>query len=405
MYSTDDMEEGLYSFQHHEYQIFYIVPGDSIMLRVNTAEFDESLTYSGKGADRNNFLMEMFLLYEEEGELMPKLYPLDPSEFQQRLDSLQKKRMVLYDEFVTKHRPVKKFKKVALANINYDFYTKKELYTSANLSQPRFNDPAVFPSNFYDYREDIDFGDDDLRTYYPYFRFLNLYFDNVAFKKYKGKRYLNRNSFDHNYHKIHAIDSLVSNDSLRNSLIKTNMFRYLINAKDDEKESQIVRLFEKTNNNPNDHKEVKELAAATMKLTPGNPIPNVLLVSTENTVKDLQSIIKKPTVLFFWSSQSIKHYRNIHVRASELRSKYPEYDIIGINTDTHFKQWLHTVKKSGYDLRCEYQMENVLDAEKKLVLYNANKTFILSKTAQILEGNTNIYHPEIEIQMLGYLNR
>jgi len=41
----------------------------------------------------------------------------------------------------------------------------------------------------------------------------------------------------------------------------------------------------------------------------------------------------------------------------------PEYDFVGINTDTHFKKWRDVIRKSGYENLQEYQLENVKDAE------------------------------------------
>ncbi|MBT3872702.1 MAG: hypothetical protein HOF75_08760, partial [Flavobacteriaceae bacterium] len=61
IYKAKNIKQGLYSFSHKEYQVFYLKPSDSLMLRVNTLTFDESLSYTGVGAERNNFLMEMFL--------------------------------------------------------------------------------------------------------------------------------------------------------------------------------------------------------------------------------------------------------------------------------------------------------------------------------------------------------
>ena len=40
------------------------------MLRVNTLDFDESLSFTGMGSKSNNLLMDLFLLNEEEIELM-----------------------------------------------------------------------------------------------------------------------------------------------------------------------------------------------------------------------------------------------------------------------------------------------------------------------------------------------
>jgi hypothetical protein len=106
IYKAKDLTEGLYSFHHKEFQVMYLEPGDSLMLRVNTIDFDESLSYTGIGAERNNFLIEMFLQNEKEIELMPKLYRLPPAEFEQKLDSLKGIRTSSLEEFILKEGTV-----------------------------------------------------------------------------------------------------------------------------------------------------------------------------------------------------------------------------------------------------------------------------------------------------------
>ncbi len=403
-YKMDSVTPGLYSFTHKEYQIFYLEPGDSLMLRVNTVDFDESLTYSGKGAARNNLLIDFFLMNENENMLMPPFYRLSPSAFEDKIDSLREIRLQRYAEFEGNHHMSKGFKKVALANINYDYYSKKELYTSANAVNKnlRIED---FPKNFYAYRDKIDFGNVSLRAYYPYYRFLNRYFDNLAHNKNNTTvSYLNRNSYAHNYNKIKVIDSLVKCDTLKNNLLRTCTRRYLINGKNPENEKRIVALFKEANTNKAHHIEISKLIEATICLAPGNTLPNVLLVDYHNVMKDMHSIVNRPTVLYFWSAESIKHFKNLHSRAFELKDKYPEYDFKGINTDTHFKKWRGVVQKSGYNKLQEYQLENVKDAELKLLLNSMNKAIILNKNSVILDANTNLFSPNFEEMLLGYLN-
>ncbi len=144
---------------------------------------------------------------------------------------------------------------------------------------------------------------------------------------------------------------------------------------------------------------------ASVRLTAGNKIPNVALVNTDNIVKDLQSVITAPTVVYFWTGKSAMLYKNIHNRAAELKSKFPEYDYLAINTDTHFKKWREAVKKAGYNPDTEFQLENLSDAEKKLVLNAVNKVIIVDKNGVILEGKTNMFNTNFEELLLGYLNR
>ncbi len=129
------------------------------------------------------------------------------------------------------------------------------------------------------------------------------------------------------------------------------------------------------------------------------------LLTMENTNVMLHDVIKRPTVLYFWSSESSEQGRVIHRRAAELKSKYPEYDFIGINSDSHFRKWRTKVEQEKYDPKMEYQLENPVTSEKVFVLGNISKVIIIDTDKTILDGNNNMFNPEFEQLLLGYLNR
>ena len=407
LYKIKDLKEGLYSFYHKEYQVFYLKPTDSLMLRVNTIDFDESLSFTGIGAERNNFLMDMFLHNEVEIGLMPKLYKLPPLDFEKALDSLKLYRTEIYNDFVIKQEsePEDSFKEVAEASIDYDYYSKKEIYITANERKKGSESYVEIPESFYSYRKNIDFGSEKLRSYFPYYRFLFRYFDNISLIENDESDYYKRNSYEHNFHKIELINATITNDSLKNSLVKNITGRYLLNCNDKENQEKILALFLKINNNKKHQEEISEVAKSSMKLTPGNKISNLVLISTENTIKDLHTIINNPTVFYLWSSKSVSHYKNIHYKVTELSSKYPEYDFIGINIDANFNDWLQIINKYGYSKGKEYQFDDIKKAEKELVIYTVNKAIIVDKKGNIINGSTNLFNTNIEEILLGYLNQ
>jgi hypothetical protein len=399
-YRTDKIKPGLYNLKHSESQVFYIEPGDSLLLHINTVDFDESLAYSGKGGEENNLLMELYLMNEKENQNLPNWYSLSSKDFDHKIDSLRAIKTGEYEDFIKNNEVPEEFKKIALANIEYDYYSKKEMYGAANRSNPE-----KFAEDYFDYRKKINFELDELKFYYPYYRFINRYIENMVCSEYGSKTILDRNSYKYNYRKLQLIDSIITSDTLKNSLLRYNTYGYLLNAKNAEEEQKFFEVFSKMNTDKKHVEELSKLLDATVKLTAGNTIPNVLVVNTDNVVKDLQSIINSPTVLFFWSAQSKVQYREIHNRAAELKSKYPEYDFIGINTDTHFKKWRETIRKLGYNPTQEFQLENLNDAEKKFVLNSMSKVIILDKNSVILEGKTNMFNPNFEELLLGFLNK
>ena len=401
MYDSSTLEAGLYFFQHYEYQSFYLTPGDSLLLRVNTMDFDESLTYSGKGAEKNNLLMDFFLMNENEEQLISNWYHLSPAEYEQKIDSLQSIRQTLHDDFVLLNDHDEEFHEFAAASMNYDYFTMKEYYAAVNIRNGKGN---TIPEEFYNFRKNIDYDNEDLRFYYPYYNFFNPHFDNLVYQQSKQEGYYNKRSLAHNTAKLDLVSDMVTNDSLKNSLLRSMTRMYLLRAKNAESRQEVTNLFLSLNNHPTHHQEINQLSQATISLTPGKKIPNLMVICPNNEAQGLTSIINKPTVFYFWSSRSMKHYKDIHTKAAELRGKYPEYDFIGINTDTHFKKWRAVVHKAGFNKSYEYQFDNITEAQRKLVLNSVNKAFIVDNEGIIVEGNTNLFNKEIESQLLAYLN-
>jgi len=400
LYKTDKITPGLYNFMHSEAQVFYIEPGDSLLMHINTLDFDESLAYSGRGGEENNLLMYLYLKNETENNNLPDWYTLPSDAFTAKIDSLKQLKLQEFKDFEEKNEVSENFKNAAVANITYDYFIKKEKYAAANR-----NNPEKFDANYFDYRKNIDFERDELKFYYPYYRFMNRYFENMVFSEFGVNSNVDRNSFAFNYRKIQLIDSIVTSDTLKNSLLRYNALWYLINATNAKEEGKFFEEFSRMNTDKKHVAEVRKMYESTVKLTPGNTIPNVALVNTDNIVKDLLSIINAPTVIYFWSGQSPTHYKNIHTRSAELKSKYPEYDFLGINTDTHYKKWRQTIIKSSYNPKHEFQIENLNDAEKKLLLKYMNGAIILDKSGVILEGKTNMFNTNFEELLLGFLNK
>jgi thiol-disulfide isomerase/thioredoxin len=62
---TLQIEAGYFMFNHAEGSNFYLAPGYSLSMTLNTTEFDESIKYSGEGAAVNNYLAGKLLKKEE----------------------------------------------------------------------------------------------------------------------------------------------------------------------------------------------------------------------------------------------------------------------------------------------------------------------------------------------------
>ena len=88
--SYKKFKKGLYVFGHGpEHQYVYLEPKDSILFRLNTWGFDESLVFSGKNAERNNVLIESFLQAEQDEKNFSKFQNLTQQDFLKKIDSVK----------------------------------------------------------------------------------------------------------------------------------------------------------------------------------------------------------------------------------------------------------------------------------------------------------------------------
>ena len=58
LHKIENLKSGLHSFTHGgEYQVIILEPNDSLLLRLNTLYFDESIVFTGRGSKKNNYLI------------------------------------------------------------------------------------------------------------------------------------------------------------------------------------------------------------------------------------------------------------------------------------------------------------------------------------------------------------
>jgi hypothetical protein len=153
-------KNGLYRFYHNpEYQYINIEKGDSLLLRLNTLAFDESLFYTGKGAEKNNFYIELYLLQQQyRDNALYRDCKLDPTTFETRIDSVYNQRKKRNTEFFELNPDVSDDFKTFISHVvTYTKYRHKETYE--NTSHDNINDSIVIPSSFFDYRKDINLND------------------------------------------------------------------------------------------------------------------------------------------------------------------------------------------------------------------------------------------------------
>ena len=125
----DSLVPGMYSFRHDpEYQNIYFDKNDSLMVRINSQDFDESITFCGRGDEKNNFMMELFLKNEHDRSLMFNIFDENITQFNQNIDSSYQSKKKFYDEKKESIQWTEDFDRYAKAMLEFFQHTQIEYF-------------------------------------------------------------------------------------------------------------------------------------------------------------------------------------------------------------------------------------------------------------------------------------
>ena len=401
IHKLENVSPSVYSFFHGgEYQLVILEPNDSIMLRLNTFDF-KSLVFTGNGARKNDYLIKTYLDNEERRQALPKYSQKDPEVFDSIMKSMHDKDLKALNTFIAKKDISDFAKKIIKSNIDYHYYANREIYPFIYFGNNKLVHVMDLPENFYGYRKYVDYNDVELSEVYDYNRFISSHIDNLALNDYYKKQIyhstFDRNELNYNLAKLDLIDSLVNVDEIKNRMLKFKA-RYFINhsGSNDEVSAMLNHFMEKSTSE-DDKIYLQNHVASIKKLRPGELLPDFKLININNEVVDILSLIDKPTLIYFWSSNNIQHYRNSHYRVKELRDKFPGMSFMSINTnDNSYSYWKEIFDKYKFTLQDEYRFENPQKTLKTLAVNYVNKGIIVDENAHIVLPNVNIFNDDFE---------
>ncbi len=414
LYKFKDFKTGLYSFSLQsaitlEYQTVFLEPNDSIIFRLNTSDFDESLVYTGIGAKKNNYFINEFLQNEINEKKIYKYCLLSPEKFESKIDSLKQIKYKKLDAFKNKYKTSNLFNKIAKTNIDVSYYSSKEIYPIMHYRHNKKDIINAIPKDFYSYRKTINYNDEFLKNDYNYIKFLRNSSDNQAIRTHlvhSNNEPFSRWSLCYNLDRLTLIDSLIVNTQIKDDLLYNYTIDYLTKSKNAKNNEAILNFYLSKSKNATNKEFISSYALSIDKLRIGDKLPNVSILNFNNEVIDINTLISSPTVMSFWSNKHYSHFKESHKKIKELKVKYPEVRFIAINVD---ECGLPTLKKSlkinHFAFDDEYKFKDSEHSIKTLAIQPITKTIIIDKHKKIVNSNTNIFSLNFEEQLLGLINR
>lgn len=407
-YRIKDLEAGDYAVKHHsETQTIYLTPGDSISMYANTLEFDESLFFSGRGAEENNFLINLFLRYEENTDLILSYDKIEPVEFEEKTDSIHQERRKDLERMNLKHGFPEKFLRYAQEVINYENYDLKERYTYIiNKYSPEFSDK--FPDDFHSYREKVDFNEETLKANPAYLRFIGNFLVNKALSSdtLPSEGDGGHNLYDHENIKqrIHLVDSLTNLPLIKNYFYSNLGSLGMIMAEEREEMVSILTLLARKGYSREGREELRQLGTIQLAFLPGMTMTNIPVLDHTGKKLSFADIISKQTILYIWSVNSPEQSKDLHSVMNRFQKKYPEIDFIGINIDVgRISEWQTALRENSLDVNREYQLDKT-SIEDELFRYYLNKIIFLDANGEVIVGDSSYNAPEFEDRIQQFLN-
>ena len=359
--TIDSLESGLYNFfLQPEFQYVILEEGDSIYIRLNSLDFDESLVFMGKGSAKNNFLIDVFLKNEEHNDILNSYYNASFDDFLIKVDSLFNNQKELFKEFKQNNRLSYLSENLILDAIKYPLLEKIQSYlVSNNLDLKRLK---------IDYSKyEIDFNNNSISSYKPYIDFIYLYSFNLT-----------KSISDRNFQveRLKILDSLVQSDDIKSKLFRFLAFEILLKEKSLKEKRIFFEEFKNISDYSSINNEVEILLKNQLQLSPGKSFPSIKGYGLNGSIKDISTIYNKK-IIFFWSYDQNAHFNSIYQKINSLENKYLLYKLISLNINDDFDKW-----KSNYNPTknvTELQTNDFEYMSKKLILDNLNKVFIVDE--------------------------
>ena len=396
IFTFDSLKVGLYTFEHgREVQFIFLEPNDSLLLRLNTWDFDESLVFSGKGADKNNLLLNLFLENEKEDKLFFNYYKLNDSLFELKIDSLLQLKKQLHNQFkedVAESTPL--FDEFINAAIFLPLYKNKEAYPFYHKRTLKLDEYPKINPLFYKFRKDINLNNENLQNFYAYNDYIRTYLFHLSYEK----RLINEGShLWTNF--IEATANYIYSDKLKNRFFNEGMWNVLLdeNISLSEKEKAQSLFFE----NCTDEElvqNVKELIKASESPKKGSLFPTIQVFNITGDKININDITKdQNTVIYFWPKE-LRQIENLAKRVNYLQKQYPDIQFIGINSKNIDYKWKSYIKSNNFKASNQFNLDKK-SVENDWLLVDYSRTILVDKNGIIQNGFTHLSNNKFEKQL------
>jgi len=395
----NNVESGIYRIEHlPEYQNILVDKGDSIWIRVNGEDFNESLSFSGIGSSKNNFLIDISNSLNYEDEYLSNMYSQNSIKFRRMIDSLSQEKKNMWIDFINSREQSKLSEKITKSSILYSYANRLERYALLRGSNWNSSDSK----EYFTYRDELNLNDSDLILFEPYITYLMNYFNKSVLDSSQVYFY-QKNNTDFNTKKLVLIDTEIKDENLKNILSRATAIEELFNFNNHNQHERFIGYYSYINSSQTYYDEILKLHNDINKMQTGNKLPEINLMNiNQNIISSDDVFNNKKTLIYFWSQTQMNHYRRTIRRVNELEKKFPQYRFVGICIQPYNDLVNQAQTILNVTLDNQFSFTNFESSSKDWVLTYLNKAIIIDRKSKIIDGFGNLFSNSIEQSLSRY---
>ena len=391
--NLENIQPGIYRIEHiPENQYIIIENGDSLWIRVNVEDFKESLSFSGRGSSKNNFLVDMSNLNDYENDFLSQIYNQGSYDYKIVIDSLMDEKKDIWELFNKSVNQRNLGRNITKASIKYNYYNKLERYALLRGREWSKDERE----EYFSYRDEVNLNDSELSLFEPYVTYLMNFFNEKTLDSGEVYSYA-KNNTDFNIKKLLIIDSQINDPYLKNNLARATAIEEILNFKNNDLHDEFIDYYTYVNTSNRYLDEITKLYNDIEKMKKGNVLPEVnILDFNGNITSSSEEFIGSKTFIYFWSQTQMNHYRRTIRRVEELKQKYPQYRFVGICIQPYTDMVSQAQNILNLDLSNQFSFKDFESSSKDWVLTFLNKTIVTDEKVKIIDGFSNLFTNDIE---------
>ena len=391
----DSLTPGLYSFKHDpEYQYVFFDKNDSIMVRLNSNDFDNTLMFCGRGDEKNNFMMELFLKDINLKNNMFEVYEKEEKVFSRYIDSSYQNTTKLYNKRKSFINWSEEFDEIAKANIELNYAYKKEIFPIVHEFKTGENIKTNLLKNYYNYRNKIDVNNPQLLHYTPFINYITSMLNNIVLTDCKG--HLDDMTLENNIKKLQIADTLIKDKHVKNLVINNIANMYLLSDQCSVNNGKFFNLYSKMVTDEKMKSKVMETAESIKKLKCNRTLPDVTLLNMNKKQVKIKDLLTKKTIIYFWTKQAESHAVYSHKKVDELKAKYPDIQFSAVNIHNSQEDWVKEIKAKNFTNSIELRASNFEELKEKWVINKVYRTMIVNHNGTIDDAFVSLFDANFE---------